>query len=79
MAQLYLDLGKVTNQEAADVYSEMLDRPVRVGSPEYRVMDDLENPSVSYDYPSLMLARRDYPDAELSPRLKARLAEKYAD
>jgi len=67
---MFIDVGLVTDQDVADIYSEQMNRTVYLGDPEFRVMDDLHNPGYSSDYPALRFALRDYPDAEISPRLR---------
>lgn len=63
MEKSYITKGKVSNQEIADIYSKMLGRKVSVGDDEYCVRDNLNNPSYSADYPTLALAKKDYPNA----------------
>lgn len=65
MTQKYIIVGKVTNQEVADLFSAIEGRAVEVGDTEYRVVDDVANPGYSADYASLEAAWRDNPGAIL--------------
>jgi hypothetical protein len=56
MSSFYIIKGRVTCEDVAAIYSEMLGRTVRVGDPEWRVADHPERPSISYDFPSYALA-----------------------
>lgn len=67
----FIDLGQVTCEDAAEVHSARLGRPVEVGHPEFLVMDDLENPGGSADFPTFEMAREYAPEAELSDQVKA--------
>ena len=53
---LYIIKGRVTCEDVAAIFSEVLGREVRVGDPEWRVADHPERPSFSYDFPSYALA-----------------------
>jgi hypothetical protein len=59
--------AEVTDADVAALYSEMMGRTVRVGDAEYRVLDDLDAPSTSADFPSLAMAMAHAPDATIDP------------
>jgi hypothetical protein len=65
MDRLFIIKADVTDVEVAAIYSKMLNSPVAIGDVEYRVMDDVDNPSFSYDYPSLKMAQDENPNATL--------------
>lgn len=63
--KLFIVKGEVTDADVADIFSGLIDTEVSVGDPEYRVMDDVDNPSFSIDFPTLEMARANFPGAEI--------------
>lgn len=52
----HIVVGRVTCPDAADLYSRVLGRPVCLGDPEYRVMEDIDKPGYSADFPTREMA-----------------------
>lgn len=63
--KLFIVKGEVTDDDVAKIFSGLIDAEVSVGDPEYRVMDDVDNPSFSIDFPTLEMARAHFPGAEI--------------
>lgn len=61
----YVDVGVVTDPDA------------KVGDTEYRFMDDMDNPSMSYDYVSLEKALNELSPCQIVwvPKVRRRLRE----
>jgi len=47
---LYIITAEVTTEDAAEAYGN----GVKVGDPEYRLLDDYDNPGVSFDFASIV-------------------------